>query len=175
MLVLLVVLGTLLLVRSRSTAQDGTAVGASSTTATSTAPAPQTTSALPPLPRSRAPSPTTPPPTSPPSSAATTTAARASPADVGAITALSQQLIDALNSGDAQQVEAVTCGKLRTQAEQGAEPPEKTISYDRTEDITVDGDAGTAQVYASDDDSEPTPATMEVQRVDGTWKACNLR
>lgn len=168
---LLVVLGTVLFVRSRTSAEDGTVAAANTTTATSTAPTQKTTSTPPPLPSSLAPS-----SPSPSTTAATTTdAPLASPADVGAITALSQRLIDALNSGDVKQIEAVTCGTLRTQAEKGAEPPEKQITYDRTEDVTVDGDAGTAKVYATDDDSEPTPATMAVQRVNGTWKACNLR
>lgn len=185
MLVLLVVLGAVLFVHSRSTADTAATPAAGTTVAV-----PSTTSA-PPLPSSVVPSPSSPAPsTPPPSTAPLSTTTRpapptsspgansgtpAGPADVSAITALSQQLIDALNSGDAKKIQGLTCGKLRTQADEGAQPVKKKITYDRTEDVTVDGDTGSAQVYATNDDSKPSPATMQVQRVNGAWKACNLR
>lgn len=167
---LLLVLGGVLLLRSRD---GGTTAGPTPTTATTTAATTATAtptgdaptgSTVPPLPSSVLPS--GPAPSGPGASAQ----------DVAEITALAQALVAALNTGDPDAIAQVTCGTLLDQV-RGEKPgtPETQIVYDRTEDVQVDGDAGTAAVFASDDATPPSAATMEVERVDGAWRACNLR
>ncbi len=163
---LLLVLGGVLLLRSR---EARTTAGPTTTTTTTvaavtpTGDAP-TGSTVPPLPSSVLPSGPAP------------SGSGASAQDVAEITALAQALVAALNTGDPDAIAQVTCGTLLDQVRGGGPgTPETQIVYDRTEDVRVDGDTGTAEVFASDDATPPSAATMEVERVDGAWRACNLR
>jgi hypothetical protein len=172
-LVLLVVLGVVLYVRSGDSSPAPVAGGTSS----STTPAPSSSAPVaPPLPSSIAPSTTRPAPTTttttPPPT--TTGPGTASPQDVRQISALAEQLVKAISAGDQPTLKSLACASFAPKLAQFTSPTDPPVVYDRTEGVSVTGNDGTAQVFAADGATTPTPQTMKVQRAGGAWKVCGL-
>ena len=166
LLVLVVVLGIVLYVRS----SNGSPAPVPAGTSSSTNPAPSSSSApaTPPRPSSAAPSRTTPAPRT------TSGSGAASAQDVQAISGLAEQLVNAISAGDQPTLQSIACGTCGATLAQFTTPSDPPLNYDHTEGVSVTGDVGKAAVFAAFGPAAPTPQTMTVQRAGGRWKVCAL-
>lgn len=169
LVLLLVVLGVVLLVRSRDSSPAPVAGAVSTTPA-----APPSASAPPPRPSSIAPSTSRPAPTTTAAPSTSSGSGSASSQDTQQISALGERLVKAISAGDQPTLQSIACARFAPQLAKFTSPTDPPVVYDHTEGVSVTGDDGTAQVFAADGSATPSPQKMTVQRTGGAWKVCGL-